>query len=64
MQRKGRYTGRRIKTPHFRKFVTVGKISGFTGTGTPVYDLRRDGKKVGELNSNFIRKYIKEYGGN
>lgn len=60
MKRKGTYTGRKITPPDFRKPVTIAKISGYTGTGTPVYDLERHGKKVGELNATFIKKYLKK----
>ena len=56
--RKGYYTGKLVSTPEIKK-ARIGKISGWLGTGEPVYDLldRQTGKKIGELNNNFIKKY-------
>jgi hypothetical protein len=63
MQRTGTFTGRWIKVPAFENEVKIGKISGYHGTGEPVYDLLGDVdghlKKVGELGNNFIKKYLK-----
>ena len=58
-QRKGYYTDKKIFVPDLEKFVIIGKISGWNGYGIPIYDLLDNHLKVGELNNNFIKKYMK-----
>ena len=64
IQRKGTYTGRKVKVPDFKEEVIIGKISGYNGAALPVYDLHEidvrghSGKKVGELGNDFIKEYL------
>ena len=56
MQQKGYYTGKRVYASHFGKIVTIGKISGYRGTGEPVYDLVDGVGKIGEMGNPEIKK--------
>lgn len=56
MQRTGYYTGKKVYASHFNRTVTIGKISGFRGTGEPVYDLMEHNKKIGEMGNPEIKK--------
>ena len=63
-QRKGHYTGEWLKIPNFRgsgkaRNVKIGKITGWHGTGEPVYELTNDiGEHLGELSNNFIKQMV------
>ena len=56
MQQTGHYTGKKGFAPFLGKVVTIGKISGYRGTGEPVYDLMVSGEKVGEMGNPEIKK--------
>lgn len=56
MQQIGYYTGKKVYAPHFGRTLTIGKISGYRGTGEPVYDLMEGGKKIGEMGNPEIKK--------
>lgn len=59
MSKKGYYTDKKIYVPQDDKEYVVGKIVGHSGSGKPVYEtLNSTGNKVGELNVEFIKKYI------
>jgi hypothetical protein len=64
--RKGTYTGRIVTTESGD--VMIGKISGYRGSGEPVYDVHKFGElrkdmreKVGELSNNQIKQLLKKY---
>lgn len=61
MQQTGWFTGKKVYAPDFKEKVTIGKISGYRGTGEPVYDLIRNGKKCGEMGNNRIKENRKKY---
>ena len=61
MAQKGYYTGKRVYAKHFKRKVTIGKISGYRGTGEPVYDLMEGGKKIGEMGNSEIKRMRKLY---
>ena len=56
MQQNGHFTGKRVFAPFLGKTVTIGKISGYRGTGQPVYDLMEYSRKVGEMGNTEIKK--------
>lgn len=65
-RQKDLFTGKIINVPNFDDKVAIGKKSGITASGVPTYDIhrldpinKRMGKKIGELNVNFIKKYMK-----
>lgn len=61
-QIKGHYTGKRVFASFFGRELTIGKISGWRGTGAPVYDLMEGGKKLGEMGNPEIKMNRKKYG--
>ena len=61
MQRKGYYTGKRVYSTNLKQIVVVGKISGYRGTGEPVYDLLSKGEKVGEMGNPEIKINRKKF---
>ena len=59
MARKDYYTGKQIYLENLKKNVVIGKVSGWRGTGEPVYEVLENNVKIGEIGNNEIKKLRK-----